>query len=76
MLISKSFIVTGDTTTRDGLPSKDIGSKVDKALNSYLAENEGDLVDLQVNAQINSSGQDVVFLTIVLKVDGRKAKDK
>lgn len=73
MLISKSFLVIGSTTTKDGKKHKDIAEKVDAAINSFLSTIDGKYIDLKPNVQLtNGIGEDIAFITVIVEVDGRK----
>lgn len=71
MLVSKSFLVNGNTTHRNNGIHKDIAENVDKAINEFLANIEGELVDLKPSVQIGAT-QDVAFITVIMKVDSKK----
>jgi hypothetical protein len=68
MLVSKSFVVTGETVHRNGKKEKDIAANVDAAINDFLAKNPGKLVHLIPNVNIGPT-QDNAFVTIVLDVE-------
>jgi len=69
MLVSKSFLVTGETIHRNGKPEKNIATKVDEAINSFLSKLDGGkLVDIKPNVQIGTT-QDTAFITVVLDRD-------
>lgn len=71
MLISKSFLITGETIHRNGKPEKNIAQKVDTAINSFLENLDGKLIDIRPNVQIGTT-QDTAFITVIVEVDGRK----
>jgi len=65
MLKTKSFIVVGETLTRNGKPEKNIAEKIDKAINEYLAGlGDAKYVDLKTNVQIGTTN-DNGFITII-----------
>lgn len=71
MLEAKSFIVTGQTLHKNGAYEKDIATKVDLAINSFL--NGGKYVDLKIDTKITPQvGTDVAFITIIREVEDRK----
>ena len=70
MLVSKSFIVEGQTFHRNGGYEKNIAKNVDDAINSFLKESGGKYIDLKIDAKVNPGvGNDVAFITIVLEVE-------
>jgi 23S rRNA G2445 N2-methylase RlmL len=77
MLVSKSFLVTGNTYNRNGKQEKDIAANVDKAINDFLKsiDGKGKLVELRPNVQIGPM-QDTAFITVIVDVDGRVNLDK
>ncbi len=78
MLVSKSFLVVGNTTHRDGAPHKDIAEKVDAEINAFLSDlknSGGKLVDLKPNVQIGTM-TDTAFITIIIEVDDKKVEEE
>lgn len=77
MLVSKSFLVTGNTYNRNGKQEKDIATNVDKAINEFLKslDGKGKLIDLKPNVQIGTM-HDTAFITVIVEVDGRVNLDK
>jgi len=75
MLVSKSFLIIGNTTHRDGGPHKDIAEKVDAAINAFLSNLDGKLVDLKPNVQITSS-VDTAFITVIVDVEKKEVEKK
>jgi hypothetical protein len=71
MLVSKSFLVTGETIHRNGKPEKNIALRVDEAINSFLSKLDGRLVDLKPNVQIGTT-TDTAFITVIVEVDDSK----
>ena len=67
MLQAKSFIVVGQTVTRNGQDEKDIADKVDAVINGYLSGTDGKVVQIVNSVQFGMS--DRVFVTIVMDVD-------
>lgn len=75
MLVSKSFLIVGETIHRNGRPEKNIAEKVDAAINSFLEGLDGTLVDIKPNVQIGTT-QDNAFITIIVEVENRKKEEK
>jgi hypothetical protein len=77
MLTSKSFVVVGETSHRDGKLHKTIADEVDKKINEFLNSTDGEYVDLKPSANISPGiGQDIVFVTIILKKKDEVKKDE
>lgn len=76
MLVSKSFMVTGDTRNRDGKNYRNICDNVNAILEKFHAENPGKFVGLESTLEYGGlSGVDIVFLVITVEVE-EKETDK
>lgn len=67
MLQTKSFIVQGSTVTKNGVKVKDLGEKVDAAVNSFLAGLEGEFVDVKINTEFIGASGDYAFVTVLYR---------
>lgn len=68
MITSKTFVVTGDTKTRNGQSVKDLGDNIDKTVNAYLAKNPGMKVEkITINAQITGT-RDMALVNLLGEV--------
>lgn len=69
MIQVKSFIVQGNTTTKNGVRIKDLGENVDRELNQFLAGLEGELVNVKINTEFIGASGDYAFVTVLYKAD-------
>lgn len=74
MLQVKSFIVKGDTVTRNGHQEKSLGLAVDKEVNEFLSNLDGELVDIKIEVSFFGASGDYAFVTVLYK--GEKKVEK
>jgi len=67
MLKVKSFLVVGQTITKNGTRIKDLAESVDKQVNAFLATLDGELVDYKINTELSGPSGDYAFVTILYK---------
>jgi hypothetical protein len=79
MLQTKSFIVIGNTTTKNGVKVKDLAENVDRDLNSFLeglSDRGGKLVDVKINTEFIGASGDYAFVTVLFEIDKPAPKSK
>jgi len=68
MLKAKSFIVVGNTVTKNGVRVRDLAEQVDVKINEFLGTVAEDaLVDVKINTQIVGASGDYAFVTLLYK---------
>ena len=73
MLVSKSFIVTGETIHRNGQAEKNIAQKVDTVINAFLSQAGARYIDLKTDVKVTPGvGTDVAFVTVILDIEPKK----
>lgn len=76
MIQVKSFIVKGETTTRNGVKIKDIADNVDREVNKFLENLEGELVDIKLNTEFVGASGDYCFVTVLYRAEKAATKKK
>lgn len=72
----KSFIVKGDTVTRNGVQERSIAKNVDVQLNSLLEGLDGTLVDVKITPQFMGASGDIAFVTVIYEAPDKPKSSK
>ena len=69
-LKTKAITVTGETSYQNGLTVRNLGQKVEKAIDAAVAGlNPNDIVDIKINSEFSGVGGDSAFVLILYKTN-------
>lgn len=71
MIEFKSFFITGEVKTYNGVQQRTLAEALDKVLNDFSKKNQGiKVVDLKTNVQFG--GQDIALVTVLYEQEHKK----